>query len=50
MRNILYTLLAEEDLFNLFEIISEDKPTAAVEYIVKLENTLNYYKKIQNLD
>ena len=37
MYNILYTLLAEEDLFNLFETIAEDKPTVAVEYITKLE-------------
>jgi len=37
MYNILYTQLAEEDLFKLFEIISEDKPTIAVEYITKLE-------------
>mgnify|MGYP002635282573 CR=1 FL=1 len=37
MLNILYTELAEQDLFNLFEIISKDKPTVAVEYITKLE-------------
>ena len=37
MHKILYTQLAEEDLFKLFEIIAEDKPTVAVEYITKLE-------------
>ena len=37
MLNILYRELAEQDLFNLFEIISKDKPTVAVEYITKLE-------------
>lgn len=37
MLNIVYTQLAEEDLFELFETISKDKPTVAVEYITKLE-------------
>ena len=37
MHNIKYTQLAKEDLFNLFELISKDKPTVAVEYINKLE-------------
>ncbi len=37
MLNIVYTKLAEEDLFELFEIIAEDKPTIAVEYITRLE-------------
>ena len=37
MHNIKYTALAKEDLFNIFEIISQDKPTVAVEYINKLE-------------
>lgn len=37
MYNILYTLLAEDDLLNLFETIAEDKPSAAIEYITKLE-------------
>ena len=37
MYNISYTQLAQEDLFKLFELITEDKPTVAVEYITKLE-------------
>ena len=37
MHDILYTQLAEEDLFTLFETIAEDKPTVALEYITKLE-------------
>jgi len=37
MLNIVYTKLAEKDLFELFETILEDKPTVAVEYITKLE-------------
>jgi len=40
MHSITYTQLAEEDLFALFEIISQDKPTVAVEYITKLENQI----------
>ncbi len=44
MHNILYTLLAEEDLFNLFETIAEDKPTIAVEYITKLEKYIELLK------
>jgi plasmid stabilization system protein ParE len=49
MHNILYTLLAEEDLFNLFEIISKDKPTVAVEYIVKLEKHIELLQKNSEL-
>jgi len=37
MYSISYTQLAEEDLFELFELIAEDKPTIAVKYITKLE-------------
>lgn len=40
MYNIIYTQLTEEDLFSLFEIISQDKPTVAVEYITKLEKQI----------
>lgn len=40
MHNIVYSQLAEEDLFVLFEIISQDKPTVAVEYITKLEKQI----------
>jgi len=40
MHNILYTELAHDDLFHIFETISEDKPTSAVEYITKLEKSI----------
>ena len=37
MHKIIYTELAEQDLFSLFELITEDKPSVAVAYIDKLE-------------
>ena len=37
MHNIRYSKLAKEDLFNIFDIIYQDKPSVAVEYIFKLE-------------
>jgi plasmid stabilization system protein ParE len=38
MCTIQYSNLAVQDLSELFELIFEDKPTVAVEYITKLEN------------
>ncbi len=37
MHKIEYTTLAENDLSNLFNIIYQDKPSVALEYINKLE-------------
>ncbi len=37
MHNLKYTQLAKDDLFSIFEIISKDKPSVAIEYIIKLE-------------
>lgn len=37
MYNLKYTKLAKDDLFSIFEIISKDKPTVAIEYIIRLE-------------
>ncbi len=44
MHTIKYTKLAEQDLYNLFELIYQDKPTVAFEYIEKLENYINLLK------
>jgi len=40
MLEIQYSELAEQDLYSIFKIISEDKPSIAVEYIDKLEATI----------
>lgn len=40
MHNIRYTEFAQLDLFNIFEIIAKDKPSVAIEYINKLEETI----------
>lgn len=40
MLEIRYSKLAEQDLYSIFKIISEDKPSVAVEYIDKLEETI----------
>ena len=37
MNNLKYSQLAKEDLFSIFEAISKDKPSVAIEYITKLE-------------
>ena len=37
MNNLKYSQLAKEDLFTIFETISKDKPSVAIEYITKLE-------------
>jgi len=41
MYKILYKELAQEDLFSIFDTIAENSPTLALEYIDKLENTIN---------
>lgn len=40
MHKIIYSQLAEDDLFFIFELIASDKPSVAVEYINKLKNTI----------
>ena len=37
MHNIKYSKIAKDDLFNIFDIIYQDKPSVAIEYIFKLE-------------
>ncbi len=44
MHNIVFSRLAEEDLYNLFETIAQDKPLAAVSYIDKLEEHIELLK------
>lgn len=40
MYNLEYRRLAKEDLFNIFDTITKDAPTVALEYIDKLENII----------
>jgi len=37
MHKLVYTLLAKKDLFDIFELIVNDKPSVAIEYLFKLE-------------
>lgn len=45
MYNIRYTELAEADLSELFHIIYEDKPMAAIEYIDKFDKFITLLEK-----
>ncbi|MEA3554822.1 MAG: type II toxin-antitoxin system RelE/ParE family toxin [Campylobacterota bacterium] len=38
MHNLKYSKLAKEDLFNILEVITNDKPMSALEYISKLKS------------
>jgi len=40
MYNIRYKKLANEDLISIFDMIYEDKPSVAFEYILKFENQI----------
>jgi addiction module RelE/StbE family toxin len=40
MHKIRYTEQAEDDLCHIFKLIASDKPTVAIEYIGKLEQTI----------
>lgn len=40
MLDIFYTELAHNDLFHIFELISQDKPSSAVHYITKIEKNI----------
>lgn len=40
MYSIYFTELAKQDLFSIFELISKDKPSVAIEYIDKLESNI----------